>query len=343
MPPRFIPSSFYEKYPFTTGVIRKTPVDLSVAFEDRKITIAGWQTILANNNFSVCSHLSYKIHSQNNAAIPLLPFCSIEDKWIKQIYLTNDADQPGISVDFIIVHPPTKLNYTGIYSQTIDTEGSITSILNQIKQNTATLQGDFVLDDFSGLLKWIKEYGTGDSVFELDATLAYKSNQSLHMKTRTTDAAQNDMISASRSLFVGKSKTLSVAIPFYLPALDTQNYIQFSFQWTDGAKCHSCDLRYYPSTPDWRANTASGTYTPIVGSDVSLYTSTWHMMVLKADFITGKYISLQLDHLLLDLSALPLYVFTSSTDVRLQVSFMIITSGAAPTEISLGEVLISEV
>ncbi len=161
MPPRFIPSSFYEKYPFTTGVIRKTPVDLSTAFEDRKITIAGWQTILASNNFAVCSHLSYKIHSQNNAAIPLLPFCSIEDKWIKQIYLTNDIDQPDISVDFIIVHPPTKLNYTGIYSQTIDTEGSITAILSQIEQNTDTLESILGVGNLTTLLTAIQGYVDG--------------------------------------------------------------------------------------------------------------------------------------------------------------------------------------
>lgn len=121
---------YVDNLPFTSGVIRKIPISLAAVFTDQRIVIAAWQILLAENNFDICSHLTYKIHSQNNASIPLLPFCSIEDKWIKEIYLSNDEAQAGVSIDIIVVHPPTKLNYTGIYSQTIDTEGSITSILS---------------------------------------------------------------------------------------------------------------------------------------------------------------------------------------------------------------------
>ncbi len=199
-----------------------------------------------------------------------------------------------------------------------------------------------VLDDFSGLLKWTKDGGTGDAIFELDPTFAYKGNQSLHLKTRTVDAAEYDYISAERSIFMSKSKVLSFSVPFYLPSLTTQDYIKFSFQWTDDTNAHSCIVKYYPGTPDWRVNTASGVDTPIANTDVDLYPSTWHLMILKANFAADKYISLQLDHLLFDLSTLPIYAFASVTDIRLQVSLMMITNGAAPTEIYFGEVLVHE-
>lgn len=199
-----------------------------------------------------------------------------------------------------------------------------------------------ILDDFSGLLKWTKGIGAGDDIFEIDPTFAYKGDQSLHMKTRTTGASSNDEISAERSIFMSKSKVLSFSIPFYLPALDTQKYVQFSFQWTDDTNAHSCLLQYYPATPDWRVNTASGVYTPIPGTDVDLYPSTWHLMILKANFAADKYISLQIDHLLFDLSTLPIYAFGSETDIRLLISLYLITSGAAPTEIYFGEVLVHE-
>ncbi len=103
-----------DKPAFTTGLIRKVTIDLSTVFTDKKITIAGWQTVLATTDFAIAQHLTFKIHDLHNASIPLLPFCAIEDKWIKEIYLSNDEVQPGVSVDFLVANPPTKLNYAGI-------------------------------------------------------------------------------------------------------------------------------------------------------------------------------------------------------------------------------------
>ncbi|MBA7673082.1 hypothetical protein ES703_81270 [subsurface metagenome] len=197
-------------------------------------------------------------------------------------------------------------------------------------------------DDFSGLLKWSKADGVGDAIFEIDPTIAYKGNQSLRMKTRTVGASEYDVISAERSIFMSRSKVLSFSIPFYLPSLTTQKRVQFSFQWTDDTDNHSCILQYDPSVPEWNVNTASGVQTPIPGSDFDLYAATWHLMILKANFAADNYISLQVDHLLFDLSTLPMYAFGSPTDIRLQCQLQILANGAAPTEIYFGEILVHE-
>ncbi|GAI99933.1 unnamed protein product, partial [marine sediment metagenome] len=64
-------------------------------------------------------------------------------------------------------------------------------------------------DDFESLLKWVKFEGEGDSIFELDPTLAKHGNQSLYIKTRTTDAAIGDEIGAFRRTHCGLTQNMA--------------------------------------------------------------------------------------------------------------------------------------
>jgi len=205
------------------------------------------------------------------------------------------------------------------------------------------LAGSVILsDDFESILKWIQSSGTGDSIFELDPTIALRGNQSLYMKTRTTSAAANDKIGANFLTHILPNKIVTFIGSFRYPTYNTMKTLQFEFYWSDGARLYIARCQFLPNTPKWQYINSLGNDTDIPDSDTLLYSNSWHTVILKMDFNTLKYISLQVDHLLFDLSNFSLYDSQPMTTSRFEHYIYITTIGANPTSINLDEIIMLE-
>lgn len=197
-------------------------------------------------------------------------------------------------------------------------------------------------DNFESLLKWTKTAGEGDSIFELDPSLSQQESQSLHLKTRTTSADIGDEIVAGRNMHLLPSKVLSFACLFHFSANERIEHIQFLFKWHDGSNRHSALIRYRPDNPDWAYQNTTPEFVSIPNSDVLLEALTWHLIVLRINFDTDKYLSLQINNLLFDLSAFPLFTDALATTSYLLKRISIQTSTAFPAALHLDEIIIHE-
>ena len=206
------------------------------------------------------------------------------------------------------------------------------------------IAGQIILhDDFEQLLKFTQLLGEGDSIFELDPSLCKQGSQSLHLKTRTAEAAIGDAIQANTLTHLLPSKILTFIGSFRLPSNTTPAFLQFAFTFDDGSVAYVSAVNFNPNTPDWEYQTTGSALISIPGSDIQLAPLCWHQVILKIDFATKKYISFSVDNLFADLSSIALDTTGSASQITFTPAFTIETAGAAPTEVNFDEFIIHEI
>lgn len=207
----------------------------------------------------------------------------------------------------------------------------------------APTAGSILLDHhFSNILHWGQTGGAGDAIYELDPTISERHSQSLFLKTRTTDAAEDDLIGTRNRIHLRNSLFLGFACIVYSPAFTAIKYIEFRFFFNNGDDRKIAAVRFYPNTPIWKYENPYDTLNDIPGSDITLLNSTFHRIALEASFTLDSYLSLQVDHRLFDLSSFPITPTANPADISLTFDLEICTVGAAPCQLHLSEVLIYE-
>lgn len=197
-------------------------------------------------------------------------------------------------------------------------------------------------DHFYGLLKWDKVAGIGDSIFELDPTIALRGSQSLYMKTRTTGAAIGDAIGASINLFMIPSQKIQAFFHFQLPSLLTLDNLIFQIEMFDGTNFHRAHIAFFPNDPIWKYLNSAGALTPIPDSAINLNIDTWNRLTIYLDFLSNLYVSAYINNRLLNISSLLFHADTDPTNLLTQITTKITTIGAAPTYAYLDNIAILE-
>ncbi len=206
------------------------------------------------------------------------------------------------------------------------------------------IAGQIVMsDDFEHLLHWAQYIGEGDSVFELDPSLAKQGNQSLYMKTRTTTSTEDDIIGITRSFHLLPSHVMTFLGSFRYPSRSVIKKLTILLNYYSGSRLRIPQIHFNPNTPSWELEDEAETPIAITNFDVVLSHNAWHMFILKVNFATSKYLSLQVDHLLADLSAYSFVNVAVEEPSLLSADVFIQTAGANPASINLDEFLIHEI
>ncbi|GAI81611.1 unnamed protein product, partial [marine sediment metagenome] len=140
--------------------------------------------------------------------------------------------------------------------------------------------------------------GVGDSIFELDPTVAYAGNQSLHMKTRTTEAAQFDTIGARGYFYLSDTKKLDMSVHLKSPDWAKIHLLSFYFNFFDATHSHYVALDYRHDLPIWKYRALDGLMYDITDSDFTPLALAWHRLRLQADLNTNKYVAMIFDNLI---------------------------------------------
>ncbi len=199
-----------------------------------------------------------------------------------------------------------------------------------------------LFDDLLDPLKWTESGTGGDTIFELDPSFSFSGKNSLHLKTRTAGAAQNDTITASRLVHIPPSKKVIASSVFYIPSKTAVLFMSFEFIYYDGTNHHTANILYYPGTPNWRYADADAGYTAIPDSGNQLLITAWHRLTFGIDFNNDLYGLVKINGRTFNLAAIPIYSDTGPPDEHLKVSVNIIAAGAAPAEAWLDTILAVE-
>ena len=203
--------------------------------------------------------------------------------------------------------------------------------------------GPFIFfDDFEDLLKWTKYEGTGDSIFELDPTVAYSKNQSLYMKTRTTGAAVDDIIGAIIETYMLPTLELNASIHFQYPNITKVKRIAFLFTFYDGTRKHIPEIHFFPNTPIWQYKGLDGDMHNIPDSAYSLRHGVFHRIQLLSNLNTDKYIALIIDNHYHNLSAYDIYNSPFAQFIYINLLISVTTFDTSPAELYIDDFLLYE-
>ncbi len=212
------------------------------------------------------------------------------------------------------------------------------SVLGQVPSH-----GPFTFyDDFEGILKWTKNIGAGDSIFELDPTIANSGNQSLHMKTRTTGAAEDDTIGAIIHTHMLPSKKLNQSVLIRSPDFTKIKSIEYYFDLFNIPLHHFAQILFFPNTAKFQYTDHNNVLQDIPDTDRKPAPNAWHRIQLLADFNSDKYISLIFDSHFHDLSQFEIHNPGYTIHTFFESFINITTIGAAPCELYIDDFLIHE-
>lgn len=198
-------------------------------------------------------------------------------------------------------------------------------------------------DDMESLFKWTQAHGTGDSVFEKIDTVAYNGTSSMHMKSRTTNAAENDAIEGWRDSYLRPGKRYRLECLFMPDAGAQVKFILFEPKIWDGTTYHLLGVRFDGINSKWQYRATGPTWTDIPGGAQTLVADQFSRMLLDWDQNLKTYLRLVCGGLEIDMSELG-YSFVADgvpTVLRLDLGM---TAGAVPPgEVYFDDVLLMEI
>jgi len=186
----------------------------------------------------------------------------------------------------------------------------------------------------ASLLKWTKTAtGNGDSVLERSTSVAFDALASLHMKSRTTSAAEDDSVMATRTFPIAASKAIKFRVPAWrFEDVDENKYVIFHIEWYDGANYYHAAVRYDVINQAWDYLNSANDWSEVIATHI-LAAETWHSLELDIDFVHTSYLRLLVDDRTNVFSSTLFYTIADAvTLAQAIVSLETTTQGATPAE-----------
>jgi len=199
-----------------------------------------------------------------------------------------------------------------------------------------------LFDDLEDLFKW-RGAGTGtDWVVEKSTTIAYDGNASLHLQTKATTPTAGDAVTADRFTFVPYGRKISLECLFRFETLTNEDVVSFELYWYDGTALHLAALQYLPPEMKWQYFASDGTWKDIPGGDQNLGQAKFHRVKMIVDFEHNKYVSLQCDDKVMDISDLSFQVTPSTVRGTFKALFKVTAETAARAEAYFDNIFVKE-
>jgi len=211
-----------------------------------------------------------------------------------------------------------------------------------------TIGGPVVLaDDFEGAFNWtISGYPTGTDFEGGYATdLSFSGNACMVLKTRATNPSEGDWVSAQRYINIGATRKILLDCRFRFDlfvSLYEGIYFTIFYIAPNENELYEARLKYSPSDGKWYYYSQIGTFTEISNS-VQLRHDAWHRVRASFDLKNYKYMQLQVDSVVYDLSdySIP-YSTTTWAGEYATVGFMVINSASSQVKAYFDDVLVLE-
>jgi len=199
-----------------------------------------------------------------------------------------------------------------------------------------------LLDDCEGTFTWQTAGTGGDDVHEYLAAAAYAGTAGLHLKTRTTDAAENDLLLAQKWFGYPETGLLVARAKIASPSWAAVKAINFIAVHGDGARNYNGQLKYTPATGVVAYANAAGVATAIAALahlELEYQFTTWELVI---DCRTHQYLSVAINGLRASLVGVALWDSAAATQRYAGLALSLTTSGAAPAELYASHIYAGE-
>lgn len=198
-------------------------------------------------------------------------------------------------------------------------------------------------DDIEDYLKWIKANGVGDSVLEKSQTLVYNGDYGLHIKSRTTAAAEDDFVSGYRLLYQRPGRRYRFECLFVPDAIAAVKLIYFKLLISDGVLQHQVFVSMDRASGKWTYKSSGGGTADFPGGDQALVADSYHRVLFEWDESKKQITRLVCDGLELSGLELDYYTTASAAAVSMRVDVGLQAGASPPGEIYVDDVLVLEI
>lgn len=204
--------------------------------------------------------------------------------------------------------------------------------------------GILLFDDGEGTDVW-EEEGTGaDFVVDTDTSACYSASNGLRLKTRATNPAENDYVTATRKIVTPPSKLILAECKIRLPDVSNVKYLNFDLSYADLDEVITAGFMLDVANEKSKFYNSAGSYAEhSFGATVLYYDNYWYLVRMGIDFSGRTYKDCSINMLSGDESANALNVVAVAAGFGGYFSFTLLAAGAAIAEAHVDDIVISEI
>ena len=199
-----------------------------------------------------------------------------------------------------------------------------------------------LLDDCEGAFTWQTAGTGGDDVHEYLAAAAFAGTAGLHLKTRTTSAAENDSLLAQKWLGYPETGLLVARAKIASPSWAAVKTINFIAVHGNGARNYNGQLQYTPATGVVAYANAAGAATAIAAlahQELDYQFTTWELVI---DCRAHQYLAVAINGLRASLAGVDLWDSAAAAQRYAGLGLGVTTSGAVSAELYASHLYVGE-
>jgi len=181
-------------------------------------------------------------------------------------------------------------------------------------------------DDFESTFRWASA-AEGNGAATKSATRSRSKANSMKLTTDSGTPASGQTCEGKIQLALPPSQRVQCVAYFRIDTLTSFATLTQRLEFFDGVNKLSAGIRMDVTNEILQSRSAGG-WANITGSDIDINTGGWNRFAFTIDYQTSKYISADINHLRLDLSAVELVSSASAVAGKLDYFFGITNDGA---------------
>lgn len=204
------------------------------------------------------------------------------------------------------------------YSRNVNVNSTVPSFADPI-----------LFDDLENLLVWIKNNAQNASAaVTQETTVAYSGAKSLKLDTGATNPASGDYVDAGRSAVVGTTRYVEFSSFFYLNPASSALKVQFYVVINSNGLYLPYAIQFNKATGILSYGSDFATFTQVPDSSTISLGLGWSFIKLVMDKVTGKYVTVQLNDKIFDLSGVTNLNNSTSTTSYIALDIIIYNTTA---------------
>jgi len=198
--------------------------------------------------------------------------------------------------------------------------------------NLAFARGVLLLEDSEGTFTWTPSGTGGDDVHAFATAAAFMGLNGIQLKTRTTSAAADDLLSVQKWCQFPESGLLVLRARIASPALAAVKAIYLTASVHDGALNAQGQMMWSPNTPRVAYQNLAGAAVPITEMAFTTENLAFITLELVLDLDAMNYIAIAWNGIRKLLPAIPMYAVGSSALREVILGVSVTSIAAAPAQ-----------
>ena len=200
-----------------------------------------------------------------------------------------------------------------------------------------------IWEDCSGTWQWTVAVTGGDDVHEFATVASDMSTNGMHLKTRTTDAADGDTTEVYKVVGYPIGGRVVARQTLASPDVSAVEYIQTELIIYDGTRKYSAGVRVSPNGPKVHYWSSDGSWVQIPAIDYGWGDKQYCRLEFTVDLDLHEYLKVVWLGAVVDLSGIEYEDTGASTSRKIGMKFVVETKDAAPAEAYINDIYFGEI